>query len=270
MPSSCTRATSQSTRARKFSRWSPATQKVVDLHGAIEIALAQPVGNHRPAEGARDQVGAAAQRGHQLGFQIGGIPAFGAQAQAMRARHAGFVTVVAGEGELAGLRVDAVQHDARAIDLGVRGVQLHGVGEAGDGDGGIGEREAAAPGGFGRRRDGSAGRRSTGRRRSAPGRGRRRAPPARAGIAPSWRRWRWRDRASGNRARSRLRCALRRFRRRAPAREKAGVPVSENDVRLLEAHGGRIGNRRARCRGRPARPAGFPAPHSRWRHPWFR
>ena len=40
----------------------------------------------------------------------------------MRARDAGFVTVIAGEGEFARLRVDAVQHDAGAIDLDVRGV----------------------------------------------------------------------------------------------------------------------------------------------------
>ena len=79
----------------------------------------------------------------------------------MGARDAGLVTVIAGEGEFARLRVDAVQHHARAIDLDVRGVQLDGVGQAGDGDGGIGEREAAAPGGFGGGRDGSAGRRST-------------------------------------------------------------------------------------------------------------
>jgi len=97
-------------------------QKVVNLKRPIEVALAQPVGNHRPAEGARNQIGAAAQGGHQLGFEIGGVPAFGAQTQAMRTRHAGFVTVIAGEGEFARLGVDAVQHDASAIDLGVRGV----------------------------------------------------------------------------------------------------------------------------------------------------
>ena len=60
-------------------------EKIVDLHGAIQIALAQPVGDHRPAQGAREQVGAAAQGGHQFGFEVGRVPGFGAQTQAMGA-----------------------------------------------------------------------------------------------------------------------------------------------------------------------------------------
>src|SRR2546430_4480712 len=49
-----------------------------------DIALAQPVGDHGASERTRDEVRAAAQGGHELGFEIGCVPGFGAEAQAMR------------------------------------------------------------------------------------------------------------------------------------------------------------------------------------------
>ena len=123
------------------------------------------------------------------------------------------------------------------------GVQLQGVGQAGDGDGGIGQREASAPGGFGAARDGSAGRRSTVRTVIC----------SRQGTAASATCAR-RDctfMASVEMARSSV-CGGERvvgldarfvvFAAADHGGGKAGMPVFQNDVRLFESHGGRIGN----------------------------
>jgi hypothetical protein len=52
--SSCTRATSHKTRGNF--QVNAAEHQLVDLRRAIEIALAEPVRDHGPAERARDQV----------------------------------------------------------------------------------------------------------------------------------------------------------------------------------------------------------------------
>ncbi len=129
----------------------PGQQQIVNLHRAIDGALGEPDGYRGATQGAGDQTGAAAQRGHEFRFQIGGVHLFGAQPQAVRPHGPRFVAVLPGEGHLAGLRLQAVEHDARAIDLRARRRDLERIGQARHGDLSVAELETAGPAGLGGR-----------------------------------------------------------------------------------------------------------------------